>query len=452
VTLRSARHSRANHLRAALMTTCATWLASCGGGPEPHIVSSETCAPAPLPAPAEAFGESPSQLFLEFTLPKTVVDDAVEASVPEVVAEGKGVSAGAAGRVTFEIKRGTPRLSLTETGLVFDVELTGNIRLCKPFGGVCIEYGKCRPEWLARGNVKLPWTIVEEPDVALDVTVTTGCILSPVRYDATRELEKITQEEVSKIRKQLRREVRKRHSEWQSDLAKQGNLLRSSKDDATAVTLDQVALGLAVSNTEYTGALRAVGSLQTLSPEAGSARSPATSFLSPTAQVVALTPSWKETPAQLILPTRVALATLAEQWQASLPGTEVRVTAHGSQLLVTVTPWNNCQQGWAVFQPSITDKAIHLEQTLASDAAILTALTLPPALSRAAQSHHGWEASLKEHLRSPYRLESKHTRTALNVTFEEQLDVQHAVRVENDALVFSSTAQGPLRAKLDKAR
>lgn len=441
----------APRLRAAVIATCLTWLASCGGGPEPQIVSSETCAPAPIPTPPAAFTEPPSRLAFEFSLPQPVVDDAIATWVPEVVAEGKGVPAGAAGRATFEIKRGTPRVTLEEAGLVVDVTLTGNIRLCKSFGGVCIEYGKCRPEWLARGNVKLPWTMAGEPDVDLDVTVTSGCILSPVRYDATHELEKVTRDEVSKLRKQLRREVRKHYAEWQSELTKRGNLLRLSKDQTAAVTLDSVSVGLTQGSSEYAGSMEAVGSLQA-PPQAGQPRSPETALLSRTARVAALTPPWQATQSQLILPTHVAFTTLAEQWQSSFPGTEVQVMAHGAELLVTVTPWNNCKQGWAVLRPSITDGKIHLEPTLASDSAILTALTLPSALTHATQSHHAWEASLKEHLRSPYRIEPKRGQTSFSVTFEEQLTVQHAVRVDVNALVFSSTAQGPIRAKLDKAR
>lgn len=449
MTLHSTRRFHASRLRAALI---ATWLTSCGGAPEPQIVSSETCALAPAPIPPLTFTEPPSRLSLEFTLPKAVIDDAVASSVPELVAEGKGVPAGAAGRATFEIKRGTPRLSLDATGLNVEVKLTGNIRLCKPFGGVCIEYGKCRPEWLAQGNVKLPWAVAEEPDVELDVEVTSGCILSPVRYDATRELEKVTRDEVSKIRKQLRREVRKRHSSWQSDLNKQGNRLRSSKEQTIAITLDSVGLGLTQNNTEYTGVIEALGSLRATSPQDGNARSPETILFSPTARVVPLAPPWKPTPTQLILPTRVALNTLAEQWQSSLPGTEVRVMAHGTELLVTVTPWNNCQQAWAVLRPSITDAAIRLEPTLASDSNLLTALTVPSALSQTAQSHRTWEDSLKQHLRSPYRIEPERSQTSLSATFEEQLTVQQAVRVEADALVLSSTAHGPIRAKIDEAR
>jgi hypothetical protein len=384
-------------------------------------------------------------------VPRATFAETVAEWLPVTVAAGKSVPAGAAGRATFEIKRGEPAIEVTPRGVSAEAKLTGEIRLCKPFGPVCVEYGRCRPEWTARLHVNTPWAIKNVPDVELDVDVTRGCILSPVKFDATRELEKITREEVVKIRKRIGSEVRKHHASLGESIEDISNQLRLTGLDTTSVNVESIALGLTQNDAQYVASVEARGELsardgsgapsETSSPSSSNLHR-AHPLLSPDARVT--TDANLDPTTHVQLETPIVLSVLVRDWQTRLSSQHVRATATGNQVLVEVTPWKTCASAWVLFQPEFTSNTIQLTPVGASDPELVAALPLPQVLTQHAEVQTAALREFEKQWREPVTFESKHSRAPLRMTLEPTLTLEQNVRVESDTLVLTGVIHGAI--------
>jgi hypothetical protein len=75
-----------------------------------------------------------------------------------------------------------------------------------------LHYGKCRPEWQATITVPSVVSLDDAPRPRMALGITHGCVLSPVGYDATPELERITREQARNARAEISRRVAAAHA------------------------------------------------------------------------------------------------------------------------------------------------------------------------------------------------------------------------------------------------
>lgn len=441
--------------------TCVPSLVACGGGEDPRGPDQGgTCSEAPAIQPLVPSSRARSTVGLSISVPLTLVTESVATWLPRTIAEGKSVPAGAAGRATFEIKRGEPTVEVTSGGVSASLKLDGDIRLCKPFGPVCVEYGRCRPEWTARVHIDAPWYVEEAPNVALDVDVTRGCVLSPVKFDATRELEKITREEVAKIRKRIRSEVHKHHATMGAEIEDIARQLRLTESGSPHVSIDTIALGLTRDDVRYQVSIEAAGELSTGDVSGAAAAegpgdpivhpSPALSLLTRRAKVT--TDAKPDPGTQLYLEQPVALSALVAAWQPQLSSQQVRATATGSQILVEVTPWKTCASAWVLFQPEFTSNAVVLTPIGMSDPELVAILPTPPSLTQPAGAQTAILRRLENQWLQPVTLESNSSRERLRITFQPALALAQSVRVESDALILTGSIQGKVAGAVAATR
>jgi hypothetical protein len=136
---------------------------------------------------------------------ESLILEQIAARVPKVVAEARKQNIGAAGRATYRIERQDIRLVAKPDRLSVEVPLGGNIEVCKPFGGACIRYGQCAARFLAAVTEDVRLTDdyrLPPPSVSVRAE---RCVLRPVGFDATGELQKIGDDEARKIQRELER-------------------------------------------------------------------------------------------------------------------------------------------------------------------------------------------------------------------------------------------------------
>ncbi len=182
--------------------------ASCGGTkPEPELSPPQgrcqsLSGPSPLTLP-----ELPSRLGIEVVVEQSLVEQELSRNVPYTLASAKNQSVGAPGKVTYKVNREGFRVGATQEGIEVTTRLLGDIDVCKPVGPFCVAYGSCDPRWAV--NVKVPTDFDQDLSlrVRTSVDVTKGCVLRPVGYDATSEIERITRQQVRGVRQRIRSEL-----------------------------------------------------------------------------------------------------------------------------------------------------------------------------------------------------------------------------------------------------
>jgi hypothetical protein len=167
---------------------------------------------------------------VQVSLPKELLEKQVSEAVPWTLAKASGRSAGAAGKVTYEVKRDPLRVVVRDGELLVATRLVADIDVCKPIGPVCLHYGKCRPEWQATATVPATLSLDAAPRPRLSVAITRGCVLSPVGYDATPELERITSDQAKNARGQITRQVAAAHGSLLDAVEQARRGLRSGQD------------------------------------------------------------------------------------------------------------------------------------------------------------------------------------------------------------------------------
>lgn len=398
------------------------------------------CRPPPLLSPAEPVTTSLSTIGISVSIPSASLEEAVEQWLPRTVAEGRNVPAGVAGRATFNVTRGAPELRTTDAGLSAAVQLRGNIQLCKPLGPVCVEYGKCRPEWTARLTVASPWTLSTEPTIDASVDITRGCILSPVNVDATAELRRVTDDEVAKLHKQLRREVRAQHRTLLKRLRSEGTTLQLEGGDCVELEPSAAELSLGERNGTFAAAIRLQGTLS----EGCHTTNDATHKADALGRVSVATRSEVDPETRLHLDHRIPIASLAAQWQPNVGASRMHVASTHGHVLVQVSPWRDCNIGWALLRPAFDGRQLRFTVEHSSDPALVAAL-VPLGLSAPVSSvAHQVEDALSRELAATLSGTLGRARIKLKPALVRSYDV----RVEAEALVLMTVLQGTLLGEL----
>lgn len=125
-------------------------LVSCSGGGArsgkgdcrelPKEAAPELAAPAPPPP-------SGGTLRVEVRASKSTLERSLDAEIPRVLAHRKDHPIGAAGNATFEVTHDKPQVKTKDGKLLVALPITIDISVCKPFGALCVGYGKCRPRY-----------------------------------------------------------------------------------------------------------------------------------------------------------------------------------------------------------------------------------------------------------------------------------------------------------------
>jgi hypothetical protein len=134
------------------------------------------------------------------------------ARVPKQLAEARGRDVGAPGKLSYTITRGGFRYNVGSGSLSIETDLSGKLEVCKPLGPVCLRYGDCRPAWNASVSLPLEWT--EPLKATTQVQMTSGCVLKPVGYDATTQVEEVTAREAGKIDRRIDSELAEAQRGW----------------------------------------------------------------------------------------------------------------------------------------------------------------------------------------------------------------------------------------------
>lgn len=394
--------------------------------------------------------ETGSTLSASVRVPREVLEGVARDLLPKKVAEGRSVPAGVAGRASFQIERNEPRLEITNREIAVDVDLHGDIRLCKPFGPVCVEYGRCRPEWHGRLTIDLPWRLDETPDVELDVGVTRGCTLSPVKVDATRELERVTREEVTKIRRQVRRAVKKYHDELLPGAGRivlPGGLFENTPFD---FEVNELAIGWVNADTDYRLNVRISGNLDDRSTRQnirdGQVRehNVASVTVSRDARLVALDEGGA--PTHLAVTERFPFTELERYWETRL-NQKLTVQPAGSGLLVSLSPWESCGTGWVLLQPQLNAGGTTLVATQTSHDALTGFFPVPERLAERALAQLESVRQLNESFPRSLRFDPSGTKP-LHLELSPTLKPTQTIASEPDALVLSSAMKGEIQGTL----
>jgi hypothetical protein len=202
----------------------------CGGG-EPTFEGAVPALATPL-----------TRVALRVEVPTEVVEAALADAVPWVLAKAEGRSLGAAGKVTYKVKRGPLQVSAADDELVVETRLVADIDVCKPLGPVCLHYGSCQPQWVARVTVPMDWSLNEPPSPKLALSIDKGCVLRPVGYDATPELRRITEDQARNARGQIQRSIAQEYEALHAGLRRAREGLRFGKGPDECLRFEPVSL------------------------------------------------------------------------------------------------------------------------------------------------------------------------------------------------------------------
>ena len=182
-------------------------LCQCSPRAEPAIQASPACDALPTDIAAVSVPAPESELGVALSSPLSALIQALERQVPQTLAQGRNQTIGTAGRVTFKVERDALRVSVQPQDVWLTTTLRGAINVCKPVGPFCVNYGSCQPAWTVRARVPTNFELDAQLRAELNVTLHKGCVLSPVGYDATAELERITRSEIRNVRRRVQTEL-----------------------------------------------------------------------------------------------------------------------------------------------------------------------------------------------------------------------------------------------------
>lgn len=181
------------------------FLGSCA--PSPLAKTASQCAPPSLPhvLPPEKVVIPESTLTARLTVPVDALVSSLEREIPRKLAAEKNRPIGAPGRATYTVRRGKFRLKASAKKVSVTVPVEADIRVCKPFGAMCVGYGQCSPAW------NLTYSI--ENSVGEDFSLfspkvrvknTKRCVIG---IDVTPRLDAIVEKEARKARQQMAEEL-----------------------------------------------------------------------------------------------------------------------------------------------------------------------------------------------------------------------------------------------------
>jgi hypothetical protein len=337
--------------------------AACAGAAEPKepvgaaVASKVSCLPELQIDAPQTYEPARSRLAVTVGLPNETLQRIVDEQVPRTVARGDDVKAGVAGRATYEIRRGAVAASLGPDGMSLVTALQGDIQLCKPFGAVCFGYGRCFPEWEARITLPKQVSRARTPHVELDLRLRKGCVLSPVRFDATAELNRITEQQEKQIQAQINTSVTKEFkrllARLENESFRSGQL---SSGECIAVEPEQATVGLKVAQDGSVGLAAAVTGRAKLDCEP--------STLPPSFVVSSNEHVSEET--SVVVERVLPLSEIEREWTAQT-GVGASLRASGSSVLVRLEPFGACGVSWGTFVPEVDTAGLRLRPTQVSE-------------------------------------------------------------------------------------
>ncbi|MBN2196678.1 MAG: DUF4403 family protein [Polyangiaceae bacterium] len=171
--------------------------------------SGEACGPGegPVPAlePPRAVPAPDSQVTVTASVTTQRLQRELAAEIPEVIASGEE-HVGAPGRLSYVVRRGPLSPSLSGDDLLITTTVSVSAQICKPFGPLCVVYGRCNPTLVARAGLPL----VLGADYALGkskvtVAVAQGCTVAG--FDATSEVRRAGGEAAAETKRRIDREL-----------------------------------------------------------------------------------------------------------------------------------------------------------------------------------------------------------------------------------------------------
>src|SRR5690606_7854341 len=182
-----------------------------------------------------------SRLGVTVTVGEDHIQREIGKRVPTTLATGKGQSIGAAGKVSYTVVRKGFTVRSSDDEVSVTTSLLGDVNVCKPLGAICLRYGSCRPEWAVRVSLPTNWAQDSSLRPSTLVEVSKGCVLSPVGYNATPELERITKQQAGKVRGQIRQEVRRVERELQFGWERLHRPIQLAGGGCVSLEVDEIA-------------------------------------------------------------------------------------------------------------------------------------------------------------------------------------------------------------------
>lgn len=428
-------------------------LTACGGAPESHVppgsgganAPTAACLPAPVNVASPVFVATKSRLALGVEVSEQQWRKLVDEALPHTVAHDTNVKAGVAGRASYTIERRHVALLASSDGVKLATPLEGKIEVCKPLGSVCFGYGRCTPEWEAEVRLPQRITSAQAPHVDFELKLRKGCVLSPVRFDATAELKKVTQQQERRIEEQINRAVAKQFKSLLEALREGWNSERLPSGECVSFQPEQAHVGLRTSNAEG----------QTTHTLVGAVTGVATSECTPTrlepAFAVTLEPSVVNETA-LTIEQPVALATVEQAWAKADPRFTTTVRASGAYVFVQASPFGRCGAAWGRFAPELTSRGVVLRPIEVSDPELASWVAARgPLLAPYVARQNALLNDLHQHSTTTTEAKSSSFRGwALAIT--PKLRATRSVRVVNEGLVLATELRGAIEADLRRSK
>lgn len=206
--------SRALAWHAALSTL----LCSCSP-PASLPAASAPTSPAPAPScvlhlpepdlssfpPAQTPDWPRSRIVSNLEIPISAIASRLATEVPNPVSSARNVDAGAAGRLTYTVRRSPFSLDVREGRLLAFCELVAEAEVCKPLGPLgCVSYGSCSPAAHAEASIPLQpradWGLGHS---RVGIGITRSCRLGPL--DATPILQQGAQAQAARMQARIDR-------------------------------------------------------------------------------------------------------------------------------------------------------------------------------------------------------------------------------------------------------
>ncbi len=142
-----------------------------------------------------------SRIWIHSEVSVSLLERRIAQAIPKQLAAEKGRAIGAAGKASYRVMRGHPRLYKTNEGVRLTLPISANISVCKPFGRSCFRYGSCSPRLEARFSFStLLGKNYQLPAPKGTITATKKCVIG---IDVTPRIEALARREVKKIERRL---------------------------------------------------------------------------------------------------------------------------------------------------------------------------------------------------------------------------------------------------------
>lgn len=438
-------------VRRLLVASVGFWGLSCGGAPDADHPRGQArpslavCLPEPVPSASPRFVASKSRVAAVVELSDRTLQTLVDETLPTTVARGDKVKAGIAGRASYEIKRYDIALAAGSDGLRLTTPLRGDIQLCKPFGAVCFGYGRCYPEWDATLTLPPDVTRANTPHIDFGLELRKGCLLSPVRFDATSELQKITEQQERKIEEQVNQTVSKHYKRLLESL-KHGfgaGKLPSGECVSFAPDDGQIAVktGRADDKIKHMFAAGLVGT---------TALGCEPTKLEPAFRVRISESIPTET--LLVVEQLLPLSTIERTWADVDSGVRVSVRSSGSEVVVHLAPFGSCGTAWGRFVPETTPSGVKLRPVQTSDQTLETWVAQRgPLFATQMLRHSAAVQEVSRYFNGPIEVDSPLANDwGLELSGTSSQSV--GVRVVDQGIVLVGQLQGHIRGRVHKRR